>query len=209
MSDSSSHKITDKAFWKSRRGQMVFCAAGLLVSVLFLLWQFGCSIDTILPNDSSMSKLERELKKLEADKKELEDELAIQNAMRKLAEKKFDGAWKSSVNGSPEVELRSLIEKTAKKMELRLNNISTVRKSNFNKDIALLEVDVSLTSDIDTLMNFLLAVRSLKPDLYWKRFECRMSNMFGMPGVNFNGTLRCICDERKIVENSSAQGGNK
>lgn len=198
----------NKSFLKSKRGQVIFCAAGLLVSVAFLLWQFGCSTDSLLPSDAGKAKLERELKKLEADKKEFEEELAMQEAVRKIAERKFDGAWKNSVNGAPEVELRALIENAAKKMELRLNNISTVRRNNFNKDIALLEVDVSLTSDIDTLMNFLLAVRELKPELYWKRFECRMSNMFGMPGVNFNGTLRCISDERNLPV-PAAKGGEK
>ena len=123
-------------------------------------------------------------------------ELADLDAVRTVADSKFIDAWKKSVNGVPEVELRAMIEKTAKDMELRLNNISTVRKTTFNKDLALLELDVSVMTDLDTLTKFLLAVDKLKPALYWRRFEIRMANMFGMPGVNFSGTLRCGSDER-------------
>ncbi len=209
MSSSSSNRISAKALLKTRRGQIIFCVAGLLISVIFLLGQFGFSSGSLLPGEADKAKLERELKKLEADQKELEAELTIQQQIRSIAESKFNGAWQSSVHGAPEVELRALVENAAKKLELRLNNISTVRKSSFNKDLALLELDVSLTGDIDTLMKFLLAVRDLKPELYWKRFDCRMSYMFGMPGVNFNGTLRCACDERPIAAPKSPNGGSK
>ena len=188
--------ILSKAFWKSRKGQRIFCIAGLAASVLFLLVQFGGDIGSFFPGKGSKNTLERELKKLQQEQEKLNAELAELETVRKIADSKFDGAWKKSVNGIPEVELRALIEKTAKDMELRLNNISTVRKSNFNKDLALLEVDVALMTDIDTLMKFLLAIDKLKPELYWRRFECRTANMFGMMGVNFSGTLRCASDER-------------
>ena len=194
--------ILSKAFWKSRKGQRIFCIAGLAASILFLLAQFGGDLGSFFPGKGSKNTLERELKKLQQDQEKLNKELADLEAVRKIADSKFNGAWKKSVNGIPEVELRALIEKTAKDMELRLNNISTVRKSNFNKDLALLEVDVSLMTDIDTLMKFLLAIDKLKPELYWRRFECRTANMFGMMGVNFSGTLRCASDERpeKVIE---------
>ena len=188
--------ILSKAFWKSRKGQRVFCVAGLAASLLFLLAQFGGDLGTLFPGSGSKNTLERELKKLQQDQEKLKGELAELEFVRKVADSKFNGAWKKAVNGVPEVELRALIEKTAKDMELRLNNISTVRKSNFNKDLSLLEVDVSVMTDIDTLMKFLLAVDKLKPELYWRRFECRTANMFGLAGVNFSGTLRCALDER-------------
>ena len=204
-SPADNKNILNKAFWKSRKGQRIFCIVGLAASVLFLLVQFGGNIGSFFPGSGSKNTLERELKKLQQDQEKLSKELDELEAVRKIADSKFDGAWKKSVNGIPEVELRALIEKTAKDMELRLNNISTVRKSNFNKDLTLLEVDVSLMTDIDTLMKFLLAVDKLKPELYWRRFECRTANMFGMMGVNFSGTLRCAADERpeKNVERSS------
>ncbi len=188
--------MLSKAFWKSRRGQRIFCVAGLLASVLFLLSQFGGSLGNIFPGSGSKAALERELKKLQQDQEKLKGELAELESVSSIADSKLNGAWALVKNGEPEVELRAMIEKTAKDMELRLNNISTVRKSNFNKDLSLLEVDVSVMTDIDTLMKFLLAVDKLEPKLYWRRFECRTANMFGMMGVNFSGTLRCANDER-------------
>ena len=188
--------MLSKAFWKSRRGQRIFCVAGLLASVLFLLSQVGGSLGNIFPGSGSKAALERELKKLQQDQEKLKGELAELESVSSIADSKLNGAWALVKNGEPEVELRAMIEKTAKDMELRLNNISTVRKSNFNKDLSLLEVDVSVMTDIDTLMKFLLAVDKLEPNLYWRRFECRTANMFGMMGVNFSGTLRWANDER-------------
>ena len=188
--------MLSKAFWKSRKGQRIFCIAGLIASVLFLLVQFGGDLGSFFPGRGSKNTLERELKKLQQDQERLKAELADLDAVRTVADSKFIDAWKKSVNGVPEIELRAMIEKTAKDMELRLNNISTVRKTTFNKDLALLELDVSVMTDLDTLTKFLLAVDKLKPALYWRRFEIRMANMFGMPGVNFSGTLRCGSDER-------------
>ncbi|MBO5722490.1 MAG: hypothetical protein J6S19_05195, partial [Lentisphaeria bacterium] len=121
-------------------------------------------------------------------------------SVRKIAAGKLSGAWNVSQNGVPEIELRGMIENAAKKLELRLNNISTVRRTGFNSELSLLELDVSVTTDIDTLSKFLLAVDKLQPQLYWRRFECRSSNMFGVNAVQFNGTLRCGNDERSAVE---------
>ena len=200
MTTPGNNNILSKAFWKSRTGQRIFCVAGLLASVLFLLVQFGGDLGTLFPGKGSKNTLERELKKLQQDQERLKAELDELDKVRVIAESKFKGAWKKSVNGIPEVELRSLIEKTAKDMDLRLNNISTVRKTNFNKDLSLLEVDVSVMTDIDTLTKFLLAVDKIRPELYWRRFECRNANMFGMMVLNFSGTLRCANDERSDVE---------
>ena len=204
-SPAENKNVLSKAFWKSRKGQRIFCVAGLIVSVLFLLGQFGGELGSFFSGSGNKNSLERELKKLQQDQERLKGELAELELVKTVAESKFNGAWRKSVNGIPEVELRALIEKTAKDMELRLNNISTVRKTNFNKDLSLLEVDVSVMTDIDTLTKFLLALDKLKPELYWRRFECRSANMFGMNSVNFNGTLRCANDERPDEVNTRQQ----
>lgn len=202
---SSENRFMSKEFWKSAGGQRLFCVLGLLASVLFLLFQFGGDLGSILPGSGSRDVLTREIKKSEQDIARLKDSLAQIDAVRAVAESKLVGAWKQSVNGVPEVELRSLIEKAAKTLGLRLNNISTVRKTNFNSDMSILELDISVTTDIDTLTKFLLAVDQLEPKLYWRRFECRTSNMFGMAGVQFNGSLRCTNDERQEAVQSKSQ----
>ena len=201
MSSTQNIDFFSKAFWKSRRGQITFCVLGMLASLLFLLIQFGDSLFSSLSANSNPQARERELKKLKAEQVRLKNELANIEIIRQAAAGKLQGAWRSRQLGEPEVELRGMIGKTAKNMDLRLNNISTVRRNNFNKDISLLEVDVTLNTDLETLMRFLLAVDKLEPALYWKRFECRMSNFFGQNSVQFNGTLRCANDER-IQENT-------
>ena len=111
--------MLSKSFWKSRKGQRIFCIAGLIASVLFLLIQFGGDLGSFFPGSGSKNTLERELKKLQQEQERLKVELADLDAVRAVADSKFIDAWKKSVNGAPEVEMRAMIEKTAKDMELR------------------------------------------------------------------------------------------
>ena len=136
--------------------------------------------------------------------------------MRKRAAAKFDGAWKNSLHGVPEVELRSKLENTARELDLRFNSLSTVKRSSFNEEISRLEIDMDLNViDMSLLMKFLMAVHEMEPELYWKRFEFRMANYYGMPAIRFNGSLRCINDlrteknGRKNNDDKNGSGGNK
>lgn len=214
-SNAIKNKLFSKAFWKSRNGQLTFCVAGGAFSILFLLIQFGAFSSGLLPNAAAEERLEKELKKLQQTQKELESDLAAQEEVRKQAAAKFNGAWKNSVHGVPEVELRSMLENTARDMDLRYNQLSMVKKVSFNQDLTLLEIDVDLTVDIDSLVKFLMAVHALKPELYWKRFDCRMIQYYGMPAIRFVGTLRCVNDLRpekasgKPGETSTEPGGRK
>ena len=201
------NKIFSGEFWKSRKGQQTFCVLGVLVSLLFLLWQFGGSMSDFFPAAGNKESMERELKKLQAEQENLRADLTVLENIKLHADSKFNGSWRNSVHGTPEIELRTLIEKAAQKCELRLNNISTVRKSSFNSDLALLEVDVSVNTTIDVLTKFLLEVEKIQPSLYWRRFDCRTSNMFGMSAVNFSGTLRCASDERAVIPEKNKENG--
>jgi hypothetical protein len=177
---------------------MTFCALGVVLSLIVLAVQFGGNLGSIFPSEAGKAALERNIKKLQQDIEELELELKELDDVRKKAEGRLDGSWKAAEHGMPEVVLRESIEKIAKDLDLRLNNMSTVRRNNFNEKISLLEIDISLSADLDMLMKFLTAVEQLQPKLYWKRFDCRMVNMFGVNGVMFNGTLRCANDETSL-----------
>ena len=100
-------------------------------------------------------------------------------------------------------------------MDLRFNNISTVRRSSFNKDMSLLELDMTVNTDLATLTEFWLAVDKLEPVLYWKRFECRLHNVYGVSMIQFNGTLRCANDDNshapppaETYESNSVEGAD-
>jgi len=199
---------------KTRRGQIIFCCAGLALSGIFLLMQFGLNFGSMMPTAAGRKKLEDDLKKLEKEKQELQADLNAQQAVRDMAAAKFNGAWQVREHGRPEVQLRTALQEAAKKFELTLNSLSSVRKSNFNREITLLEIDVNATSDLDTLTKFWLEINKITPQLYWKRFECRMSYMYGMPAVAFTGTLRCVCDERPDINrkkhpSNKENGGSK
>lgn len=207
---SKSDKKSSRKLLKTRRSQILFCCIGLLCSAIFVLMQFNFSALNFIPSEAGKKKLISDLEKLEKEQKELQDELSDHQKVRDIAESKFNGAWVVRTHGRPEVELRTLLQNAAKKLELNLTNVSTVRKSNFNKDLTLLEVDVNLTSDLETLARFWVEISKITPHLYWKKFECRMTYMFGMPAVYFNGTLRCVCDERPVnKERKHSRAGKK
>ena len=89
MTTPGNNNILSKAFWKSRKGQRIFCVAGLLASVLFLLVQFGGDLGTLFPGKGSKNTLERELKKLQQDQERLKAELAELDIVRGFAESKY------------------------------------------------------------------------------------------------------------------------
>ena len=209
MSSRSNKSSKGIKLFKSRRSQIVFCAVGMLISVLFLLMQFGFNFNGMIPSAASKKKLEGDLEKLEKEKLELQEQLNAQQTLRNIADSKFNGAWIVREHGRPEVELRTLLQNAAKKYDLTITSLSTVRKSNFSKDLTVLEVDVNLTSDLEKLTQFWQETANIKPALYWKKFECRMSFMYGVMAVNFNGTLRCVCDERRSLPVDKQSGGNK
>ena len=210
MSSKSNKTSKGIKLFKSRRSQIVFCGVGLLISVLFLLMQFGLNFNSMIPSAASKKKLEGDREKLEKEKQELQSQLDAQQTLRNIADSKFNGAWIAREHGRPEVELRTLLQNAAKKLDLTVTSLSPVRKSNFNKDLSMLEVDVNLTSDLEILTKFWQETANIKPALYWKKFECRMSFMYGVMAVNFNGTLRCVYDERRSVPNvAQKSGGNK
>ena len=212
MSSKSSGKGKGIQLLKTRRGQVIFCCAGLALSGIFLLMQFGLNFGSMMPTAAGKKKLEDELQKLEKEKQELQADLNAQQSVRDMAGSKFNGAWQVRQHGRPEVQLRTALQEAAKKFELTLNSLSSVRKSNFNREITLLEIDVNVTSDLDTLTKFWLEINKITPQLYWKKFECRMSYMYGMPAVVFSGTLRCVCDERPNAEKhpeNKRNGGSK
>ncbi len=200
-------RFGSREYFQANRGKLAFCIGGSGFALIFLLIQFGGSLSALLPSESRMETMRRELKKLEQEEAGLNIQNAAANALRANAKKKFDEAWQAGKLGDPEVELRSLIEKTARAQSLKLNNISTVRKTKFNSDLSTLEVDVSVATDLDSLVKFLVAVDALEPKLYWRRFDFRPDNFSAANGISFNGTLRCLGDERAGAEKSPSETG--
>ena len=178
------------------RGKIIFCAGGLLLSVMILWIEFGGEIGTLLPGPARIDALNRELKKNLAAEAELNARLEVREAIRRAAEKQIADAWSTAKYGEAEVELRAKVEKAAKDQELKLGNISTVRTTKFNNDLSFLELDVNVSADLEQVVKFIAAIHAVEPKLYWRRLDFRPDNFSGTGSLMFNGTLRCLSDER-------------
>ncbi|MPM27968.1 hypothetical protein SDC9_74485 [bioreactor metagenome] len=180
----------------TRRGKIIFCILGALLSV-FLIWiQFSGEIGTLLPGEARLDELNRELKKARAAEAELNLQVEAREAIRRAAEERIAEAWKTEKYGEAEVELRSKVEAAAKNQDLKLGNISTVRTSKFSNDLSFLELDVSASTDLEQLVKFIVAINAVEPKLYWRRLDFRPDNFSGTGMLVFSGTLRCLSDER-------------
>ncbi len=184
-----------KKFRSSKKAQVLFIAGGLVFCGLFLLWQMGGSIGSIIPSKSRLEQLSDKQKKAAADMAALEKKLKDVETAEKLYKANLAGFWKEEVNGNADVELRKKIEEAAQTAGLKLNSIGTVRRSRINNDLQFLEIDMGGVETLELLTNFYEEIYKVTPKLYWKRVDLRQESLQNSDRLFFTGTLRLIAVE--------------
>ncbi len=184
-----------KKFRTSKKAQILFIAGGLVFCALFLLWQMGGSIGSIIPSKSRLEQLSDKQKKAAADMAVLEKKLKDVETAEKLYKANLAGFWKEDVNGNADVELRKKIEEAAQTAGLKLNSIGTVRRSRINNDLQFLEIDMGGVETLELLTNFFEEIYKVTPKLYWKRVDLRQESLQNSDRLFFTGTLRLIAVE--------------
>lgn len=184
-----------KNFRKSKKGQMIFIIGGLVFSIIFLLWQLGGNISSLIPSGSRLENLRTERRKATAELNELEKKMRDAEAEAKTYNANLGTFWNDTVNGYADVELRKKIEEAAQKAGLQLNSIGTVRRTRINNDLQFLEIDMSGVNTLEILTNFYEQIYLATPKLYWKRVDLRQENLQNSDQLFFNGTLRLIAIE--------------
>ena len=184
-----------KNFRKSKKGQRTFIIVGLAFSVLFLLWQFGGNVGSIIPSGTRLENLRTERRKVAAEFAEFEKKMHDAEAEAKTYNANLGTFWNDTVNGYADVELRKKIEEAAQKAGLQLNSIGTVRRTRINNDLQFLEIDMSGVNTLEILTNFYEQIYLATPKLYWKRVDLRQESLQNSDQLFFNGTLRLIAVE--------------
>ncbi len=184
-----------KNFRKSKKGQMTFIIAGLVFSVLFLLWHLGGNIGSVIPSGARLEKLRTDRQKAAAEVAELEKKMAEVDAAEKTYRENLGNFWNDAVSGYADVELRKKIEEASQKAGLKLNSIGTVRRTRINNDLQFLEIDMSGVETLEILTNFYEEIYKLRPKFYWKRVDLRQENLQDSERLVFNGTLRLVAIE--------------
>ncbi len=174
---------------------MIFIIGGLVFSIIFLLWQLGGNISSLIPSGSRLENLRTERRKATAELNELEKKMRNAEAEAKTYNANLGTFWNDTVNGYADVELRKKIEEAAQKAGLQLNSIGTVRRTRINNDLQFLEIDMSGVNTLEILTNFYEQIYLATPKLYWKRVDLRQENLQNSDQLFFNGTLRLIAIE--------------
>lgn len=160
-----------KDFIKTPKGKLTVALAAMLLSWVFLLFNFSDSLGLTLPGEQKKTKLKQDIRKKKAELQTLEEKIAKIQLTRKRWQEMKKSAWNPVNDGDPELLLRQKIENAAKKHEIKLNNIGTVRINKINQEFSFAEMDISVNLPLDTLIKFISEIQQLKPAIAWRRLS--------------------------------------
>lgn len=211
-----------KDFVKTPKGKLVLALGAMLLSWIFLLLNFSGSLMISMPSEKRKSEIKQQIRKLRTELKTLQEKQLQAEQRKKDFRELAVQSWQPSRDGDPELLLRQIVENAAKKSELKLNNLGTVRISRINQDFSFAELDVSATARLAPLINFANEIGKVRPALSWRRFT--VFSMMRRPrnnnsrtvssnqtddNLNFSGSLRLLVCSRENIDPEPAASQNK
>ena len=160
-----------KEFVKTPKGKLVLALGAMLLSWVFLLLNFSSSLMIALPSEAKKAALKQEIRKIRAELAELNEKKVQADRLKTKWNGLADRSWQPARDGDPELLLRQKIEAAAKKSELKLNNLGTVRLTRINQDFGFAELDISATTRLSQLAPFIYEIQQQKPAIAWKRLS--------------------------------------
>ena len=165
------NKAEFKEFIRTPKGKLILALGAMVLSWIFLLLNFSSSMMIALPSESRKAEIKKEIRKLRTELKSLQEKQQQADRQKKNWKNLADGSWQPKRDGDPELLLRQIIEAAARKSELKLNNLGSVRMTRINQDFSFAEMDVSATTKLAPLTAFVNAVQQVKPGIFWRRFS--------------------------------------
>ena len=194
-----------KEFIKTPKGKLVLALGAMLLSWIFLFLNFAGSSSIALPSEARKAELKQQIRKLRTELQGLNEKQAQADRVKKRWQELAMSSWQPSQNGDPELLLRQIVENAAKKSELKLNNLGTVRINRINQDFSFAELDVSGSTRLAPLTNFAYEIQKIRPAITWRRFSVFVMMRRPRPGNNrtvssnqnddnlaFSGNLRLL-----------------
>ena len=160
-----------KEFIKTPKGKLVLALAVMFLSWIFLFLNFSNSLMISLPSQARKAEIKQEIRKLRTELQNLNEKKMQAEKQKKRWSELAAKSWQPNRDGDPELLLRQMIENAARKSELKLNNLGTVRINRVNQDFYFAELDVSSTTRIAPLIAFVHAIQQAKPGISWRRFS--------------------------------------
>ena len=216
------NKAEFKEFIRTPKGKLTLALCALALSWIFLLLNFSSSLMIALPSESRKAELKKEIRKLRTELKGLQEKQLQADRQKKNWKALAAQSWQPKRDGDPELLLRQIIEAAAKKSELKLNNLGSVRITRINQDFSFAEMDVSATTKIAPLTAFMNEIRKSGKNISWRRFS--VFTMMRRPRTGnsrtvssnqtddnliFSGNLRTLIFYSEAPDQKTAVNGKK
>ena len=195
-------RTTFKEFVKTPKGKLVLALGAMLLSWIFLLLNFSSSLMIALPSEAKKNALKQEIRKIRSELAELNEKKVHSDRLKAKWNNLASRSWQPARDGDPELLLRQKIEAAAKKSELKLNNLGTVRLTRINQDFGFAELDISATTRLSQLAPFIYEIQQQKPAIAWKRLSV-FSMMRRRNNNNNNRTVTGDTNEDNLIFNAS------
>ncbi|MEG1980353.1 MAG: hypothetical protein RR060_06475 [Victivallaceae bacterium] len=97
--------------------------------------------------------------------------------------------WNTNQNGNVEIVLRELVDGAARKLDMKLNSLGSVRSGKINSELNYAELDVIIVDKYENIVAFIAEIDKISPKLAWKRFDLRQEMQRPLPpGGGNSGT---------------------
>ena len=196
-------KMEIKEFLRTPKGKLCAALFCMVLSWIFLLLNFSSSLDLALPDAKKKNSLRQEIRKLKAELRTQEESLRKNKLLKEQFKEMIRNCWIPSRDGDPELVLRQTIENAAKKNELKLNTLGTVRTSRINADFAYAELDISTHAPLEAFVKFISSIRESKPVISWKRLTVYSIIRRRRPGSNQSRTVTGSNSENALIFSAS------
>ena len=165
------NKAEFKEFIRTPKGKLTLALGAMVLSWIFLLLNFSSSMMIALPSESRKAELKKEIRKLRTELKGLQEKQQQAERQKKNWKKLAAQSWQPKRDGDPELLLRQIIEAAARKSEMKLNNLGSVRITRINQDFSFAEMDVSANTRIGPLTAFIREIEKSEKNISWRRFS--------------------------------------
>ena len=216
------NKAEFKEFIRTPKGKLTLALGAMVLSWIFLLLNFSGSLMITLPSESRKAEIKKDIRKLRTELKGLQEKQQQAERQKKNWKNLAAQSWQPKRDGDPELLLRQIIEAAARKSELKLNNLGSVRITRINQDFSFAEMDVSATTRIAPLAAFMNEIRKSGRNISWRRFS--VFTMMRRPRTGnsrtvssnqtddnliFSGNLRTLVFYSETADVKNADGDKK
>ncbi len=182
----------------SRRKMLLGACGAILLVLISLLINFA-GTGNLWPSTNDIDKQHDIVGKLRAKLNHLTaSKLTIDSLINSVKSEKHT-VWTFTKHSNPDLEIRDKIETAAKRTGLNVRYLGPPQKSRVTKGVFTYDVSISLNGKLESVVNFLMALRQMRPAIGWKNISLMPERVMQPENLELSGTLRVISVNSKIL----------